>query len=384
MPRLPPPNDVRRMEEGQPLTGMNGNGLTGGLNNAPAPPAFSPNTNNNNANLPFSMANAISSMGAFQQKPTDQPDVASTDATNAAMNKYRLPLPNGAAPNNNKTPNPNPTRKNGARRMSVDRMDHIKHAFQKPYEQIQTMSHLAASKKTSAPDPLSGGWSSTIDGVEQQVRQRVRANRTALKQARREESEQRRREKLKEMTTHAKDEAYETNKARFRRRLHKKMDSRNYVIAMCVFTVLAIGFTIAILFDSSLVDYDTITFPIDVAVAALFTVDVLLRLLAEGPSRWSRGGMNIMDAIVVVIDWVAVFVGNQDLGMVKTLRLMRLVRLTRITRIQSLDSSDGLGADPIMVDEEGHLIYYDPATLFSLGWYVFACNLIRITSALLP
>ena len=71
---------------------------------------------------------------------------------------------------------------------------------------------------------------------------------------------------------------------------------------------------------------------LDWAVIWIFTVEALIKILAEGnkPQRYFLDPWNLFDFLIVVVCWLAVFLPNMDAGFVTAFRLARILRVLRL------------------------------------------------------
>ena len=106
------------------------------------------------------------------------------------------------------------------------------------------------------------------------------------------------------------------------------------------FILLLIAFsTILLTLESPLADpqgqRQRVLAKIDVVVSAIFTVELLLKVVVygfvlNGPDSYLRGAWNIMDCVIVTVSLVSLAAAGVDLGVLKILRTLRLLRPLRM------------------------------------------------------
>ncbi|XP_053592959.1 voltage-dependent T-type calcium channel subunit alpha-1H [Microplitis demolitor] len=74
----------------------------------------------------------------------------------------------------------------------------------------------------------------------------------------------------------------------------------------------------------------------NVIFSAIFAIEMLLKLIAEGPLKYISNGLNVFDSVVVILSVIELSqsvseerVGNTGLSVLRTFRLLRILKLVR-------------------------------------------------------
>lgn len=104
------------------------------------------------------------------------------------------------------------------------------------------------------------------------------------------------------------------------------------VISVIVLSAITIGLETSSEYEAK---YGHLFKIVDVIVLTVFTVEVIIKIAAEGkkPLRYFTNGWNLFDLFVVIICVVPYFVANQDTHIFATLRILRLARALRVFRV---------------------------------------------------
>eukprot|EP00759_Apiculatamorpha_spiralis_P047084 PhF_6_TR42990/c0_g1_i1/m.65569/K04857/CACNA1S; voltage-dependent calcium channel L type alpha-1S len=113
---------------------------------------------------------------------------------------------------------------------------------------------------------------------------------------------------------------------------------RTYMFNLAFHPGFEIFFTIVIIvncivlaskYEQQSDDYDTAMYNISLALLSLFTVEVVIKMIAFLPLRYFKEGWNVFDFTVVGLSWIGMGVGGSGASIVRLFRIGRLFMLIK-------------------------------------------------------
>lgn len=100
-----------------------------------------------------------------------------------------------------------------------------------------------------------------------------------------------------------------------------------------IWTILAAGILVGIqTYGEKVANWSTILHSLDMIILWIFTIEAILKILAEGSKPWNyfKDPWNVFDFLIVVVCWVAYFMPDMNAGYVAVFRLARVLRVLRL------------------------------------------------------